>query len=173
MTDLTSTIARLRELEAKATPGPWSFSAKSETDEGVLTGPDGVDLRKIDAKLMAALRNAASALLDAAERAEKAEAENIALYATNEGLALDLNETEDEFIRLKAERDRLAARVAELEAGLEPFAQCEGSVVVPAEDRGGLALALQSKNRHLEMSVARYYVDAVCDLLAARPGASP
>lgn len=42
-------------------------------------------------------------------------------------------------------------------------------VTVPDNVRGEIALDLQSRNRHLEVSTARYFVDAVCDLLAALP----
>lgn len=76
--DDRDTIARLRALEAEATPGPWTFS---EWEDGVVTvdrvHDDGLDPVAImaagttdsDAALTAASRNALPALLDVAEAA--------------------------------------------------------------------------------------------------------
>ena len=75
---LTETIARLRELEAKASQRP------------------------ITCAYLDALRNAAPALLDAAERAEQADVDRIVAVVMRKDA--------------EAERDRLAARVKELEA---------------------------------------------------------
>lgn len=177
MTDLTSTIARLRELEAKATPGPWrtGFLADDSGDFYLITDAPGYQPPKNSNLVLlgeredqqhfeffAALRNAAPALLDAAERAEQAEAERDRLRAMidqdtaeltgpvyeqikvltveRDRLAAERAEAKALIVRrhgnkgsasllrlaladLHKERDRLAARVAELEAGLAPFAK--------------------------------------------------
>lgn len=122
MTDLASTIARLRTLEAKATPGPWEESdiygepriqCSSRGEEVAwVSGSEKSDEENCANKAMiVALRNAAPALLDAADRAEQ----------------IQWLRMLDEIARRReaeADRDRLAARVKELEAGLGPFAEC-------------------------------------------------
>lgn len=54
----------------------------------------------------------------------------------------------------------------------QPAASAE-PVKVPSSIRGEIARKLQERNRHLEVSTARYYVDAVCDLLASHGAAQP
>jgi len=79
MTDLTKTIAELRRLDAEATPGEW-VECRDDTDppswEHLVEArdADGIcddvahNVRGTDAVLIAAMRNALPALLDAAER---------------------------------------------------------------------------------------------------------
>jgi len=73
---MTIDTAKLRELEAKATPAPW------REEQGVIVDHDGnvlfqehfdYERSADDEALTVFLRNNAGALLDAAERAEAAE----------------------------------------------------------------------------------------------------
>lgn len=84
MTDLTSTIARLRALEAKATPGPWEESdvpsepriqceARGEEIAWVFGAEKRTTENFANRALIVALRNAATALFDAAEQADAIE----------------------------------------------------------------------------------------------------
>jgi hypothetical protein len=59
-------IDELRRLHAEATPGPWEWTGGEPSDDRakMCISWDGPDA---DAKLIAALRNNAEALLDAAE----------------------------------------------------------------------------------------------------------
>lgn len=67
-----TTFARLRELEAKASPGPWEISGQSITteercianieDDGGYEAP--AEEREVNAALIAESRNALPALLD-------------------------------------------------------------------------------------------------------------
>ena len=137
MTDLAETIARLRELEAKATPAPWEAGTTAlgggPLHRPVVTAPDQPLPRPFliaenvssagDAELIAALRSALPALLDAAERAERLEKENAALSEQNAFMKAGRRPFSDAMaertIALQVkEIDRLAARVKELEAML-------------------------------------------------------
>lgn len=56
---VTTLIAELDALEAKATPVPWMFRLRSDDpDTETMRGPDDTELRKIDGKFAVALRNA-------------------------------------------------------------------------------------------------------------------
>jgi hypothetical protein len=73
-TDLKQTIARLRRLEAEATPGPWSIE-----EDWALILNDATETRIAtfqpntgrDAALIATMRNALPDLLDRLERLER------------------------------------------------------------------------------------------------------
>jgi hypothetical protein len=43
----------------------------------------------------------------------------------------------------------------------------EDDAGVATEQRGEMALRLQERNRHIDITTARYYVDAVCDMLSS------
>lgn len=60
-------IPEIEKLLRKATPEPWSFQTAADSDDATLVGPSGNALRKIDAKLMATVRNFLSPLLSAAK----------------------------------------------------------------------------------------------------------
>lgn len=68
-----SDLEELIELEGKASPAPWSFRLHAETDEGVIQSKDG-DLKKIDAKLMVAIRNMWPSILEALRPSDSARA---------------------------------------------------------------------------------------------------
>lgn len=87
--DLTADLQRLRELEARATPGPWKATHKTTFGGGEIgfadiSGPatgryGGVEYRcsstNADADFVAALRNAAPALIAAAEERDRLRSE--------------------------------------------------------------------------------------------------
>lgn len=66
MSDITKTIAELKELEAKATPGPWGWGVF--LSENILADPDkellGSGMSDEDTALIAAMRNALPELLE-------------------------------------------------------------------------------------------------------------
>lgn len=72
--DARETLARLRALHANATPGPWHWDSDAEDDSGLVYGQaeqiatthgSGESHAVNDARLIAAMRNALPALLDA------------------------------------------------------------------------------------------------------------
>jgi hypothetical protein len=75
--NMTSVLARLRELEAKATPGPWFddllMVPLREFRAGCFSGRQGrcAVARPEDAVLIAESRNHLAALLDVAEEADE------------------------------------------------------------------------------------------------------
>lgn len=122
-------IGELRALEAKATPAPWAAWEKEHTrgdvvigvtwnvvcnhytdETPVVFGDDGFwPVTEDDAEFVSALRNAAPALLDAAEE--------------NAGLRRALDDAQEEAAmqrvhasNVEAERDALRAEVEELRA---------------------------------------------------------
>lgn len=82
MSDLSAgELAELRELEAKATPGPWKAVASipeegfncwwlmaGRLDLGTIEGPQSNEAKAASVELIATARNALPALLAAAER---------------------------------------------------------------------------------------------------------
>lgn len=75
MTNLTELLATLKDLEAKATPGPLKAVPAGE-EYSALEEPSGlrcaIDLMPEDAKLWAATRNALPTLIQALEEAREA-----------------------------------------------------------------------------------------------------
>ncbi len=74
MTDLTTVVARLRELEAAATEAPWEVAHDHESSVALVQTADGTGIAydviyDADAALIAEARNAIPALLAVAEAA--------------------------------------------------------------------------------------------------------
>lgn len=89
--ELQAKIARVRALLAKASLGPWELAGDSPAHIVVLDDETGsivghiAEAGRDDAELIAALRNAAQDLLDAAERAQKLEEALRKIQALDDG----------------------------------------------------------------------------------------
>jgi len=89
-------LTELRELEKRATPGPWGWTDGAGHDPGPFLMPleeyFGVEIRAEDEALLRAMREALPALLRVAEAARAAEAayggsrERVAMDALREAL---------------------------------------------------------------------------------------
>lgn len=127
--ELELDIDKLRALLAKMTPGPWAVRAGQKSDELFLQDGDrggriarlwnGRRRRNDDAEGIAALRNAAPALLDELEQARQRIAEladhlAIVYMAACPGWAWD-GRPETVAANAARFRERLEAKVAELE----------------------------------------------------------
>lgn len=140
---MTTDTTRLRALMELATPRPWDGSLMRDGRQpegaeeiGVVSlvdprsaqKPDGTwtaavvcrgmdgPTREANAALIVAAVNALPALLDAAERAERAEARVAEMEARLQFADDGLKKLTDAGWSLATQRDRLRARVAELEA---------------------------------------------------------
>lgn len=105
-------IARLRELLAKATPGPWIkdrvitpslvyWTVESETADGQISEVECI--HEPDATLIAALRNEAPALLDEVTELRARVSSEVSIA---DALADQLHEDKPALAALVAERDR-------------------------------------------------------------------
>jgi hypothetical protein len=113
-TPLSETVARLWALLAKATAGPWTYSRSSQTiiQTAHLTRDAWTIPRSDeDMELIVALRNAAPALLDAAERVEALE-QLLRDAEANEGMG------ESEAIHQARRAEAAEARLAQVEGAL-------------------------------------------------------
>lgn len=103
-------IAELRALEAQATPATWHASDYLDSDAwGILSADNGIIIRSLgqaregDLRLIAALRNAAPRLLEAAEEREQLRLAYRQMRDQCTDAMRDANALQEECERLRAE----------------------------------------------------------------------